>query len=314
MKEQPLVSVLIPVYNSEKYVFESINSILRQSYSNFELILIDDASIDDSEAIIKRIDDSRIRVEKNIKNQGISYSTNRAIELATGKYIALLDDDDIATADRLQLQVEFMENNEDVDILGGATAEIDEFGTIIRFMNIPRYNSKYIKAVLLFNCLDFYNGTTMIRKDFLNKYKLKYKEKCYGMQDFRFFIECSKVGKITTIGNLLLYHRLHGENETAKNKKDYAKERVDAYAQFQRESLKMSGFVLTEEQLSLINKTLSEGIASPCDSVDELKKLFFVFQEIIRQAKAMKIDYLDELKLLCKRKLAQQIEHMKIFE
>lgn len=128
MSTEPLVSVIMPIFNAEKYLFEAIKSILQQTYSNLELILVDDASVDGSLEIVNGIKDSRIILKRNTCNRGIAYSTNRGIEAASGKYIALLDDDDMATAERLQLQVEFMERNEDVDILGGATAEIDENG------------------------------------------------------------------------------------------------------------------------------------------------------------------------------------------
>lgn len=314
MSTEPLVSVIMPIFNAEKYLFEAIKSILQQTYSNLELILVDDASVDGSLEIVNGIKDSRIILKRNTCNRGIAYSTNRGIEAASGKYIALLDDDDMATAERLQLQVEFMERNEDVDILGGATAEIDENGKIIRFCDIPRYNPEYIKAVLLFNCLDFYNGTSMIRKNFIDKNHLRYKENCYGMQDFHFFIESSKVAKITTIGNLLLYHRLHKKNETVRSKMLYAEERARTYARFQRDSLQMSGFVLQEEQLALINKVLAEGLSSPCDSLEELKNLFMTFKEIVRQARIMQADNLEALELLCKRKLGQQLERMRIFD
>ena len=199
-------------------------------------------------------------------------------------------------------------------LIFSATAEIDENGKIIRFCDIPRYNPEYIKAVLLFNCLDFYNGTSMIRKNFIDKNHLRYKENCYGMQDFRFFIESSKVAKITTIGNLLLYHRLHKKNETVRSKMLYAEERARTYARFQRDSLQMSGFVLQEEQLALINKVLAEGLSSPCDSLEELKNLFMTFKEIVRQARIMQADNLEALELLCKRKLGQQLERMRIFD
>ena len=76
----------------------------------------------------------------------------------------------------------------------------------------------------------------------------------------------------------------------------------------------MSGFVLQEEQLALINKVLAEGLSSPCDSLEELKNLFMTFKEIVRQARIMQADNLEALELLCKRKLGQQLERMRIFD
>ena len=313
MIKNPLVSVIMPVYNSAKYVQEAVNSILQQTYDNIELIIIDDASLDDSLRLIESYVDSRIQIYKNDTNRGISYSTNRAIGESKGKYIALMDDDDIATYNRIKLQVDFMEQNGDVDILGGAAAEIDSGGQVTKFCNIPRFNSKYIKAVLLFNCMDFYNGTAMVRKEFIVKNNLQYREECYGMQDFRFYIESSKYGKITTIGDLLLYHRIHNENETHRSKLMYAEERKKTYAKFQRDSLAMSGFVLDEEILMLFNTVLAEGNRPGCSSIEELKKLYNAFSVLLRQARILELDFYDELELLCKRKLGLQLERMDIF-
>lgn len=313
MVKRPLVSVIMPVYNAEKFIQEAVNSVLRQTYKNLELIIVDDASTDGSLGIIEKYSDPRIRIYRNEENRGISYSTNRAISSSRGKYIALLDDDDIAVCNRIRLQVDFMEQNEDVDILGGASAEIDSDGQIIKFCNIPRFNPRYIKAVLLFNCMDFYNGTAMIRKKFIEEHNLQYSENCYGMQDLKFYMESSKYGKITTIGNLLLYHRIHEKSETNRSKLEFAEKRKNAYAAFQRDSLAKSGFVLDESTLDLFNRVLAEGTQSCCDSLDEVKELYHAFSELLRQARLLNLDYYNELELLCKRKLGLQLERMDVF-
>jgi len=99
---RPLVSVFIPTYNREKYVFESVCSILNQSFKDFELIVVDDGSTDHTRDILASIKDERLKVYFNDKNMGIPYTRNRGIELASGEYFALLDSDDVATVDRLR--------------------------------------------------------------------------------------------------------------------------------------------------------------------------------------------------------------------
>ena len=103
-----LVSVIIPVYNSEKYVKEAIDSVLKQTYQNFEIIVVDDCSTDNSCQIIKKIDDQRIRLIKLDKNSGVAVARNIAIENAKGQYIAFLDSDDIWLEDKLLQQIKQM--------------------------------------------------------------------------------------------------------------------------------------------------------------------------------------------------------------
>lgn len=303
---KPLVSVIMPSFNAEKYIEEAIDSILHQTYNNLELIIVEDKSTDETLNVIKKYKDNRIKLLCNKCNMGIADSTNRGIRESKGKYIALLDDDDIAEKDRLCLQVDFLEQHTDIDILGGRTTFIDSNGKIMDYSNIPRNNPKYIKSVLLFNCIDFVNGTAMIRKKFIVENNLYYKNNCYGMQDYRFYIESSKVGKISTLSNFLLRYRIHEGSETEYIFKTYTKERAKVYASFQRYSLWESGFRLDENELRLINKVLAERNGK-CESKKEFKELYWIFKKILKQGKAMNIDYFSELQHLCKVKLSEQI-------
>lgn len=309
---KPLVSVIMPSYNSENYIDEAIESVLEQTYENWELIIIDDASTDRSTEIIKTYKDKRIRLLCNEINKGISESTNKGIKKSRGKYIALLDDDDIAEKDRLTLQVSYLEMHTEIDILGGRTTLIDKSGDVIDYSGIPRNNPKYIKAVLLFSCMDFWNGTAMIRREFIENFHLYYKNGCYGMQDYRFYMESSKVGNISTIPQFVLRHRLHSGSETNRNFQLFQKERKDVYAKIQRDSLRKSGFCLTEDVLAFINKVLAENNGK-CDSIHELRQLYWIFYELLQQGKEMGIDYLDELGHVCRVRMAEKIVGMNNF-
>jgi len=311
---EPLVSVIMPAYNGEKYIGEAIRSILNQTYSNWELVIIDDASMDNTLDVVYKFKDKRIKLFCNSINKGIASSTNFGIAKSSGKYIALLDDDDIAESNRLRVQVDYLEKHTEIDILGGRTTLINEEGEIIDYVKKPRYNPKYIKAVLLFNCMDFMNGTAMIRKEFIVKNQLFYKNNCYGMQDYRFYIESSKLGNISTIENFLLKYRVHRENETQRNFKFYEKEREKLYAEFQRYSIQQSGFRLKENELALLNKVLKERNGK-CDSKQEYMHLHGIFKKMIDQGKSMNIDYIDELQHVCKVKMSEQLIKLEnIFE
>lgn len=131
-----LLSVIIPVYNSEKYIEETINSVLNQTYQNFEIIIVDDCSTDDSCKIIENLNDERIRLIKLDKNSGVAVARNIAIENANGQYIAFLDSDDIWIRNKLQLQIEQMK--EGVSFSYTAIGMIDEKNQIIKeHVSIP---------------------------------------------------------------------------------------------------------------------------------------------------------------------------------
>lgn len=308
---EPLVSVIMPAYNAERFIGEAILSILNQTYENFELIIVEDSSTDNTLAEIKKWNDQRIRLFCNEENKGISYSTNRGIALSKGEYIALLDDDDIAEPERLSIQVEYMRKNTDIDIVGGRYMEIDEEGNIIQYYNIPRNNPKYIKAMLLLHFVDFANGSAMIRKDFIEKNHLSFQENCYGMQDFRFYIESSKVGKISSVKEVVMRHRIHENNETKRRKNENEKERAETYASFQKYSLERSGFLLDEEELNVLTKVFAE--AGGCNSREEWNLIFELFKKMLEQAKKMNVDYYDELKHFLRMKLSEKMCSFDVF-
>lgn len=116
---KPLISVLMPVYNCSKYIHSSTTSILNQTFSDIELIIIDDCSTDNTVDIIKTFNDKRIVLIVKQKNSGITNSLNYALDIAKGKYIARMDGDDISNIDRLEKQYEFMEGHPDVVLCGG---------------------------------------------------------------------------------------------------------------------------------------------------------------------------------------------------
>ena len=308
---KPKVSVIMPAYNAERYIGEAIESILNQSYKELELIIIDDCSSDSTLELVKKYKDNRIKLLKNNENRGIAYTTNYGIDISSGEYIALLDDDDIAYPERLEIQVNYLEKHPEIDILGGRTEIIDEESNHKYMLGIPRNNPKYIKAMLLFHNLDFSNGTAMIRRMFIEKNRIQYLDNCLGMQDYRFFIECSKYGNISSVDKLLLKHRSHSDNETKRRIKNQYEERALRYAEFQRYSLQKSGFNLEEKYLYIINKTLKES-GGIYENLEELQLLRDSLCEILRQGKAMGIDYGKELEIVCKKELIQRMMNFEL--
>lgn len=147
-----LVSILMPAYNVEKYIYSAINSILNQTYNNFELLIIDDASIDNTVQIVESFSDYRIKLVKNAKNIGVTANRNLLLELATGDYIAFFDSDDISCNDRIEKQVDFLNSNESIDVLGSKVQYIDEFEKNIFFRRSDNFFTHLeISSELLFN-------------------------------------------------------------------------------------------------------------------------------------------------------------------
>lgn len=300
-----LVSVIMPAYNAEKYIGKAIESILNQTYLRIELLIIDDVSTDSTMEVVARYKDSRIRVFHNSQNQGIAYSRNVGLDNAKGEYIAILDDDDLATPQRIEKQVDFLENNPDIDFVGGKYQTIDESGAILSKENLAYYNPLYIKALFLFQ--DIYsNGEMVFRKSTVDKYGIRYAEKQYGMEDFRFWIQCSKVGKFYSIDEVFLYHRIHGGNESIRNLTECAEERWQHKMELQKYSMRLSGIELSEEQHRVINAFTDHG---KCTTREQLEEYYHALKEVVSQAQQKKLDCTAELQILCRKYLAYQIRH-----
>lgn len=310
MKESPLVSVIMPAYNAEKYINRSIDSILNQTYTNLELIIVEDCSTDNTYNRILMHQDSRIKLFKNEKNKGIAFSTNFAIKQSRGDYIALMDDDDIAALNRIDVTMDYLLNHEEVDIVGGAGIMIDENDNILA-MHLPRNNPNVIKASLLFrDCM--WNGTTTIRKKVFWENNIWYRDNYCGIQDFQFFMEASKVVKITNVNSVLLYWRSHNASKTAWEIKSDNELRSKIYAQIQRESIKLSGFKMEEYQYEIINSFLTEKMKASYTK-EQWIDLSNVFDNMIKQAKEQNFDWIDELEWLCKKLLGERLPRVKWF-
>jgi glycosyltransferase involved in cell wall biosynthesis len=147
-----LVSILMPAYNVEKYIYKAINSILIQTYKNFELLIVDDASIDNTVQIVESFSDYRIKLVKNPKNIGVAANRNLLLELASGDYIAFFDSDDISSNHRIEKQVNFLNSHKLIDVLGSRVQYIDELEKNILFRRSDNFfTHSEISSELLFN-------------------------------------------------------------------------------------------------------------------------------------------------------------------
>ncbi len=217
MQLNPLVSVIIPVYNAEKYIEEALLSILRQTYTNIEIIIIDDGSKDESEKIIKNINAKNIQYVKNVKNIGVSATRNRGFELAKGKYIALMDADDISLPTRIEKQVTFLEKHHEYGLVSSHYESFREhiFGVKRRIRKLSTEPEKIHTSLLFTNMLCC--PSTMIRKEVLIKHDLHFDTSLQMAEDFDLWRRLSVVTKITNIDEVLLKYRKH-KNNSIKNR------------------------------------------------------------------------------------------------
>lgn len=188
MKSNVVVSVIMPAYNAERYIKESIQSVMGQSYSHWELIIVNDGSTDDTLKIIECFQDDRI-IALSQPNQGVSYARNRALEMASGKYITFLDADDTLTKESLKIRVEHFQQHPEVDIVDGKVAvKDDSLKNDIR-MYQPCYHGKLLPKLLALDDKVFFNICYMFKHNFLDS--VRFKEKMTHGEDLLFYIELS---------------------------------------------------------------------------------------------------------------------------
>lgn len=215
MSSDPRVTVLMPVYNGKKYLKESIGSILNQTFEDFELIIVNDGSTDESEAVIMEYHDPRINYVKNEKNLGLIETLNKGLDMAKGAYVARMDQDDISLSMRLEKQFQYMEKNIDVGVCG-SWIRLTGKALPITIKN-PIEHEDICCHSLFMNPLA--HPTVMIRKKILEENNLKYGQ-FKSAEDFELWHRCSKICKLHNIPEVLLRYRITPGSITHSNKED----------------------------------------------------------------------------------------------
>jgi len=220
----PLVSVVVPSYNHAKFIKEAIQSILSQTYQNFEIIIIDDCSTDGSIDVINTFVDPRIYVEQFRQNQGAVDALNYAISKANGEYIALLNSDDAWFPEKLDKQVSFLEDNKDIDIVFSDAVFINECGELLgekeyhradQFSQNNSTSGEWLRKFFYdFNCLC--HPSMMIRKELYETYR--YNPSFQQLPDFKMWVELVKRHRIFVLNEKLVKFRvLSGEKNSSAN-------------------------------------------------------------------------------------------------
>lgn len=207
---KPVVTVLMPVRNGAKHLRAAISSILSQSYRDFEFLVLDDGSTDETPAILRSFRDSRLRVETNPASLGVARTLNRGLDLACGDLIARMDADDISRPRRLAEQVTYMTGHPEVAVLG----------TAVRFFGalpfVPVHGPEQPEVARAFALYDnpLFHPTVMIRKSVLDRAGLRYDPSFTSSEDFALWLKVLGGSAIANLPRVLVWLRVHRTNVT----------------------------------------------------------------------------------------------------
>ena len=217
MKEKPRISVIMSVYNAEVYLEEAIESILNQSFSDFEFLILDDCSVDNSAHILSIFAsrDARIKVFTNKENLGLTKSLNKLIFLANGEFLARMDADDISLVERFKEQISFFNTHPAVDIVGTFSQDISEIGEVMGERTVPVSHKEIIKLLPKLNPLS--HPTVMMRASVISKIG-GYDERFRTSQDYHLWFKAIGNGfKINNIPKTLFQYRMNDNYASRKN-------------------------------------------------------------------------------------------------
>ncbi|OGH15117.1 MAG: hypothetical protein A3H50_00940 [Candidatus Levybacteria bacterium RIFCSPLOWO2_02_FULL_37_10] len=208
-KNKPLVSIILPVHNSEEFLSDCLSSLIKQSYKNIEIIAIDDDSYDNSYKILRSFakKDKRIRAMHNIKRYGASITLNRLIRKTKGSFIAFMDAEDVSLKDRIKKQLNFLMQNSDVVAVGAQCVFIEGKNKRIGKSNFPKHNQDIYQSPLHGVSMQF--ETIMINRNLLPKDVLKFNTKSKTFIYSDVFLKLLPYGKVSNLDEYLHYHRNH---------------------------------------------------------------------------------------------------------
>ena len=196
------VTVLMPTYNIAPYVREAIESVLQQTYRDFELLVIDDCSTDNTVNVVRSIDDARIRIVQNEKNVGLAENLNRGLSLITTEYVARMDGDDIAKPFWLEKEVAVLDAHPEIGICSGG---FERFGTTKSLVLFPERHEG-IAANMLFECSVI---VPTFRMSLYRDHGLRYSTEDFPAEDYRFWAECLRVTQVYNVQETLFLYRMH---------------------------------------------------------------------------------------------------------
>lgn len=231
------VSIIVPCYNASPFILKTIQSILNQTSVDFELIIINDGSSDNSDEVIKSLNDSRIQYYHQV-NKGVSVARNYGLKFATGEYVVFFDSDDLMTDDFLKTRIESLNRKPEIDYVCGLVNKFNDEGMILGYYRGPDYEKLCIQILFYNSEIITCPSNFMFRYEFLMKNKLKFNKKLSSTADRYFLLECHKFGiGFFDVNISTLLYRINMTSMSNKMSKILVKDNEILYEELQNNDL-----------------------------------------------------------------------------
>lgn len=279
-----LVSVLMPAYNAATYIETAIESVLNQTYQQWELIIVNDSSTDTTEAVVKRFKDPRIRYYHNQTQLGLAKNRNKALSLTKGELIAILDADDCALPKRLETQVQLFQAHPNLVLCGSWTQVIDEHGRVLADWHFPSTSSAlraqfYIQFPIV-------HSSAMIRKSALKKLESAYDPHFSPAEDYELCFRLLHLGTVECVPKVLTLYRQHPTN-TSSSYPNTLSETLPRL--WQREYARL-GYTLSLDQVKNVVLFLHPAVKKTVNLTSSLRTLYYLHQAL---QKAYQLGFFD---------------------
>lgn len=274
MKKPIAITVIIPYYHAGRFVTMAIDSILNQSFHDFELIVINDGSGDDEGwEKVKKYVDSRIRIIDHKTNRGNAVRRNEGLRRATGKYICVMDDDDISYPGRLAVQYKFLEKHKEIGCVGSQGVLINEGGNIIGHLNRPCDYQQISPFLLKDNFM--IHSSVMVRRSFFKQCQLFYDEKNQYASDYGLWVKCAELFPIVNLEGILLQYGVYSHQTSTTRLSQMIKEaNIIRLCQLSKFKIEFSG------EQKLIYLKVIKGLLC---SEQELKAGIIILNKLLRR-------------------------------
>lgn len=213
----PLISILMPACNAQQYILDSIKSVQAQTIADWELIIIDDASDDGTREVVRQAanQDQRIHLHTNAQRLGLAGNRNRAVALAKGQFLAILDADDIAMPSRLEKQLDLLRDNESIQMVGSWAEVIDADSQHLAWWRFPA-RPKQLRAQFYLQFPVVHSSLTF-RRSLVATYGLGYQPEFEPAEDYDFCFRALQHGQVALVPEYLTKYRLHRESTSARS-------------------------------------------------------------------------------------------------
>lgn len=235
------LSVLMSVYNGNRYLPDAIEGILGQTFGDFEFLVVNDGSTDDTAQILALYDDPRITVLENERNMGLAASLNRGLGVARGQYIARQDADDVSHPERLGKQVAFLDAHPKIGVVATTTEWTDHKGNIARVWRQPTHNADIQEALLKYCCV--IHGSTMYRQRAIHELS-GYDEEMRTAQDYDLWLRLSETWDLACLPQVLYKYRWHRDMASARREREQKRNAEMAVERAIRRRLRYASWIL----------------------------------------------------------------------